>query len=62
MQPLITTSLTLANIFYLFRPIGSNDYSEVKFQYINGKLIEHHINKLSISEKIYIKEKIFVIK
>tara|TARA_R110002020_G_C16311651_1_gene773901 strand:- start:2709 stop:2900 length:192 start_codon:yes stop_codon:yes gene_type:complete len=60
MDPLITTSLSKPNTYFLFRPIGNSDYKEVGFLLTNGKLIEDHTHKLTIQEKLYIKEKILV--
>jgi hypothetical protein len=40
--------------YYLFRPIGNNQYQEITFKIVKGKIIEPTLHKLSHGERNYI--------
>jgi hypothetical protein len=58
MGVLIVQSLFYNNEFYVFRPIGNDNYKEVKFNIVKGEIKEDKFNQLHEIERIYIQSKI----
>lgn len=53
-KQLITQSLYMGTEYYLFRPIGNDQYQEITFKIVKGKIIEPTLHKLRHSEINYI--------
>ncbi|MCB0448460.1 MAG: hypothetical protein KDD03_13315 [Gelidibacter sp.] len=53
-QQLIVQSLYIGTEYYLFRPIGNNQYKEVPFKIVKNAIYEYPNAKLSQGEKNYI--------
>lgn len=51
---LVVQSLYMGTEYYLFRPIGNDQYKEIAFKIIDNHIYENPNNKLRISEKNYI--------
>lgn len=56
-QVLITQSLFTGSEYFVFRPIGNDNYKEIKFEIVNNKIKENPLNKLWAIERIYIEKK-----
>lgn len=53
-KQLIVQSLYIGTEYYLFRPIGNDQYQEITFKIVKGKIIEPTLHKLSHGERNYI--------
>ena len=54
MSVLITQSLFCPHELYIFRPIGNDNYIEIKFHIINNKIVELPNHRLKFVERLFI--------
>lgn len=57
MSVLIAQSKHQGNEYYVFRPIGNDNYREIKFHIINNKIVENPKCRLNFIERLYIQDK-----